>query len=319
MILDVEKIHKQYASVLAVNELSFQVQESEIFALLGPNGAGKTSTVRMLIGLTSPDRGHVRYHSRKGEMPMITPAELGYLPEERGLYQDQKIIDVLIYLAQLRGMTRRDAKAEAEKWLKRFALEDRQQEKVSTLSKGNQQKVQLIASLLHKPRMLVLDEPFSGLDPINQEMVLELMRELKREGTTILLSAHQMALIERLADRILLMSKGSRVQLGDMKALRESSGLSLAVTVEYQNEVPALDNLRDAGVLEVRQESDSARKLILSHQADLNRLLSHLGESGPLKHIHSEAISLHDIYLRAVGHQPATEVQKEASSEGVAE
>lgn len=304
MILDVEKIHKQYASVHAVNELSFDVQEGEIFALLGPNGAGKTSSVRMLIGLTTPDRGEIRYYGRHRQAPVITPEELGYLPEERGLYQDQKISDVLVYFGELRGMKRSDAKMEANQWLTRFELMDRQQEKVSTLSKGNQQKVQLIAAMLHRPRILVLDEPFSGLDPINQEVVLDLMRELKRAGTTILLSAHQMALIERLADRILLMSQGRRVQMGDMSELRQRSGLSLSVTAEYQNPAPDLNHLREIGVKEIRTENDNTTKLVLSYDANLNALLQQLGSSGPLKHIHSEPVSLHDIYLRSVG-QPA--------------
>lgn len=300
-LLSVSGVHKQYATTHAVNDVNFTVEPGEIFALLGPNGAGKTSTVRMLIGLTEPDRGEICYQSRHGARRQITPDELGYLPEERGLYQDQKIIDVLIYLAQLRGVGRAAARAAAMPWLERFGLADRAKEKVSALSKGNQQKVQLIAALQHQPRMLVLDEPFSGLDPVNQEMVLELLRELRSNGTTILLSAHQMALVERLADRILLMNRGRRVLYGSMPELRAASGLSLSLRLEYADTAPSPDSLRQAGIADVIADGEFSRQLILNQDAALNELLRRLGDGARLRSVHSEAIGLHEIYLRAVG------------------
>lgn len=300
-LLTVNGVHKKYATTHAVNDVNFDVEAGEIFALLGPNGAGKTSTVRMLIGLTEPDRGDIRYQSKSGELAQISADELGYLPEERGLYQDQKIIDVLIYLAQLRGVGRADARRAALPWLERFGLADRAKEKVSALSKGNQQKIQLIAALQHQPRMLVLDEPFSGLDPVNQEMVLELMRELRNQGTTILLSAHQMALVERLADRILLMNRGRRVLYGSMAELRAASGLSLSLRLAYQGEAPTVESLRQSGIADVLVDGDQHRQLILNQDAALNDLLRRLGEGPTLRSIHSEAIGLHEIYLRAVG------------------
>ncbi|NQD37269.1 ATP-binding cassette domain-containing protein [Permianibacter sp. IMCC34836] len=300
-LLSVSGVHKQYATTHAVNDINFSVEPGEIFALLGPNGAGKTSTVRMLIGLTEPDRGQIAYQSKRGELAQIPAEELGYLPEERGLYQDQKIIDVLIYLAQLRGVRRSDARAAALPWLERFGLADRAKEKVSALSKGNQQKVQLIAALQHQPRMLVLDEPFSGLDPVNQEMVLELLRELRSQGTTILLSAHQMALVERLADRILLMNRGRRVLFGSMSELRAASGLALSLRLEYSGPAPTIESLRQTGVVDVQADGENNRQLILASDAALNDLLRRLGEGPTLRSVHSEAIGLHDIYLRAVG------------------
>lgn len=300
-LLSVSGVHKQYATTHAVNDVNFSVEPGEIFALLGPNGAGKTSTVRMLIGLTEPDRGEICYQSRYGARRQINPDELGYLPEERGLYQDQKIIDVLIYLAQLRGVGRAAARAAAMPWLERFGLADRAKEKVSALSKGNQQKVQLIAALQHQPRMLVLDEPFSGLDPVNQEMVLELLRELRSNGTTILLSAHQMALVERLADRILLMNRGRRVLYGSMSELRAASGLSLSLRLEYAAAAPSADSLRQAGIADVIADGEFSRQLILNQDAALNELLRRLGDGAQLRSVHSETIGLHEIYLRAVG------------------
>ncbi len=300
-LLTVEQLHKQYATVHAVNDLSFALESGHIFALLGPNGAGKTSTVRMLIGLTKPDRGRVCYQSLAGECNHIVANEMGYLPEERGLYQDQKITDVLIYLGQLRGLTAKTARAASAQWLKRFELSDRANEKVSALSKGNQQKVQLIASLLHNPRLLVLDEPFSGLDPINQELVLKLLRELREQGITILLSAHQMALIERLADRILLLNHGRQVMAGSMEQLRRDAGLGVSLTLSYHATRPDLSTFHGQGVVDVQEDGNDSVKLILSQEADLNTLLSKLGQGQQLKRIHSEDANLHDIYLRAVG------------------
>lgn len=304
-LLTVEKLNKQYATVQAVDDLSFQLESGQIFALLGPNGAGKTSTVRMLIGLTQPDRGSIQYFSRSKAQARISAEELGYLPEERGIYQDQKIIDVLVYMGQLRGMSNQHAREAAQSWLTRFELFDRAKEKVSALSKGNQQKVQLIAAILHRPRILVLDEPFSGLDPINQELVLSLLRELRDEGLTILLSAHQMALVERLADQILLMNKGRQVLAGNMDKLRRDSRISLSLTLAYQDQAPSVDELRIDGVVDVIPDHDGSFKLILRDGVDLNSLLSTLGRGAQLKRIHSETVALHDIYLRAVGHREA--------------
>jgi ABC-2 type transport system ATP-binding protein len=211
--LSVDQISKKYKTTQAVDRLSFQVERGKIFAFLGPNGAGKSTSVRMLLGLIRPDSGSIRFHDlADGQRP--SPNAMGYLPEERGLYLDRSVLDNLVYLGRLRGMDKQAAKDKASVWLKRFDLLERQDEKVSALSKGNQQKVQLIAAILHDPEVAILDEPFSGLDPINQEKMLEILRELKARGTTILLSAHQMALVERLADDLLLMSHGRSVLQG---------------------------------------------------------------------------------------------------------
>ncbi len=300
MLLSVEHIHKRYLTTHAVNDVSFHVGSDEIVALLGPNGAGKTSTVRMLIGLTEPDEGRITYHSLQGAQSRIVAGEMGYLPEERGLYPDQKILDVLVYFGELRGLRRKAARDAAGHWLERFQLADRSKEKVSALSKGNQQKVQLIAALLHKPRMVVLDEPFSGLDPVNQEMVLDLLRELRKEGLTILLSAHQMALIERLADRILLMNRGRCVLAGRMDELRRASGLSLTLTLEYVDAAPPAQALLFDGVADVHSPAEKTRRLLLRQDLPLNALLQQLGNGPAIHNIHSEATGLHEIYLRTV-------------------
>jgi ABC-2 type transport system ATP-binding protein len=211
--LSVDRISKKFKTTQAVDQLSFQVERGRIFAFLGPNGAGKSTLVRMLLGLARPDSGTIRYSGLKeGEMP--PSSQVGYLPEERGLYLDRTVLENLVYLGRLRGMEKSAAEEKASVWLERFELLERRQEKVDALSKGNQQKVQLIAAILHDPEVAILDEPFAGLDPINQEMMLEVLAELRARGTTVLLSAHQMALVERLADDLLLMSRGRSVLQG---------------------------------------------------------------------------------------------------------
>ncbi len=203
--LAVTRVRKQYATVLAVDDISFNVRRGEIVALLGPNGAGKTTLLRMLVRITHPDSGSIQW---EGTDAPISPLSLGYLPEDRGLYQEMPIRKTLTYFARLRGVAAPQAAQRADEWLERLGLLDRAGEKLGALSKGNQQKVQFAAAVLHGPRMAILDEPFSGLDPVNQEAFLDIVRELRDAGTTVLLSAHQMSLVERVADRVFVMHRG---------------------------------------------------------------------------------------------------------------
>lgn len=216
--LDVRAVHKRFASVYAVSDLSLTVRQGEIFALLGPNGAGKSTLLRMLVGITRPDEGSVRWCAL--DVDRLPPAALGYLPEDRGLYQDMPLLSVLTYFGSLRGLASDAARQAAELWLDRLDLLPRAKEKIGSLSKGNQQKVQFAAAVLHRPSCAILDEPFSGLDPLNQELFLRLVAELRDQGTTVILSAHQMALVERLADRVFLMHHGREVLSGTMPEIR---------------------------------------------------------------------------------------------------
>lgn len=211
--LAIDRVEKRYATVQAVAGISLEVQPGEAVALLGPNGAGKTTLLRMLVGITRPDAGRILW--RGGAAP-LSPAELGYLPEDRGLYQDMPIKRTLTYFARLRGIAAADAERRAASWLERFELGDRANEKLSALSKGNQQKVQLAAAILHAPAFAILDEPFSGLDPINQELFLSIVRELRAVGTTLLFSAHQMSLVERMADRVMVLHRGKELLHGQI-------------------------------------------------------------------------------------------------------
>ncbi len=201
--LTVSEVRKHYATVRAVDGISFSHQRGEVLALLGPNGAGKTTLLRMLAGITRPDSGTIEWVGGS-----LDAADLGYLPEDRGLYRDVPIQRTLAYFARLHGVAPTDANRTADEWLQRLGLADRATENLGTLSKGNQQKVQFASAVLHRPRYAILDEPFSGLDPINQDVFIGYVRDLRADGTTVLLSAHQMQLVERLADRAIVMNRG---------------------------------------------------------------------------------------------------------------
>jgi ABC-2 type transport system ATP-binding protein len=220
--LAVRDVRKQYATVRAVDGISFDVWPSEILALLGPNGAGKTTLLRMLVDITRPDSGSITYADGASA---IAPGALGYLPEDRGLYRDLPVVRTLAYFGRLQGMDARVAEKSARDWLARLDLAERANDNLGTLSKGNQQKVQFISSVLHAPRFAILDEPFSGLDPLNQDLFLGLVRELRDGGTTVLLSAHQMSLVERLADRAIVMHRGRVLVQGSVSELTAGGSL----------------------------------------------------------------------------------------------
>ena len=242
----IDHVTKRFARVTAVDDVSLEVGRGDILALLGPNGAGKTTLIRMIVGLIRPDDGRVVY--APDALRSDSRPALGYLPEERGLYQDMSILRTLVYFGALHGLTRQAAAEEARAWLARLGLDARGTDAVKTLSKGNQQKVQWIAAVLHRPALAILDEPFSGLDPVNQELFLGLIRELRSAGTTVIFSAHQMTLVERLADRIFLMSRGKEVLQGTVAELRGSGGRSLhelylqAVGAEAEVSLTAADS-----------------------------------------------------------------------------
>ncbi len=217
VVLEVADLVKRYDSFTAVDRLSFAVHQGEIFGLLGPNGAGKTTTIRIVMDIFKADEGQVRV---LGQPPEAVRSRTGYLPEERGLYRDQKVLDVLVYLAELKGMPRAQGRERAMHWLERVALAEWAGKKVKDLSRGMQQKVQFVASLVHDPDLLILDEPFQGLDPVNVELLKELIWELQAEGKTVVLSAHQMNLVEALCDRIVLINRGRAVLYGPLEEIK---------------------------------------------------------------------------------------------------
>lgn len=231
-LLKVEEVTKQFDGVRAVDGVSFEVRRGEIFGLLGPNGAGKTTLIRMILGIFRPDSGRILYGDKgegKGEGPCegLPKERVGYLPEERGLYEDRRVGETLLYLAGLHGVDARRARERALLWLERLDLREHYHRRLKELSKGMQQKVQFIAAVLHEPELVVLDEPFSGLDPPSQDLFLGLIRQLAQEGMTVLLSSHQMNLVETLCDRVFLIHKGRRVLYGDLERIKQDHGMKV--------------------------------------------------------------------------------------------
>lgn len=271
-ILKAENISKSFNNILAVNELSFTISEGEIFALLGPNGAGKTTTVRMLMNILKPDTGTITYSLDNN--PEKNQSSLpGYLPEERGLYQEKSILKTLTYMGVIRGVNKKLARSAAEQWLELLDLRDRQKDKINTLSKGNQQKVQFIASIIHKPSFAILDEPFSGFDPINQELFIEIIRKLRAEGTTILLSAHQMHLVERVADRILLLNKGRKILYSTISDLNKENTSECKVNIMFDGN-PDLSILHQRYPHSVNLLSENEVEVNLVKDNTISELLS---------------------------------------------
>jgi ABC-2 type transport system ATP-binding protein len=298
--LEIVQVVKSYVNVQAVRGLSFKVQPGQIFALLGPNGAGKSSLIRMLVGLTVPDSGSIRVTYEGKESALIPEGCSAYLPEDRGLYLDKTITENLMYIGFLRGMSRAQIKEKLDYWLARLDLLDKVKDNLSKLSKGNQQKVQLISCLLHEPKLLILDEPFSGLDPINQEHVLDILTELKQQGTTILLSAHQMALVERVADRMLLLNKGEMVAGGSLQEVIAQLSPEQCFQVKFTQAIEMSSLQALASAENVQQISAQEFTLQLAGNANVNQLLQSLIVLGELSDFSRVQPSLHDLYLRAV-------------------
>ncbi|MEM7349565.1 MAG: ATP-binding cassette domain-containing protein [Acidobacteriota bacterium] len=299
-ILRVDRIEKDFGSVRAVDRLSFDVRRGEIFAFLGPNGAGKSTTVRMLVGILRPDAGSIRFNLGGGQTSRPDPSHIGYLPEDRGLYPEVPLIRTLAYMGAIRGMERRAARDAAMQWLERLGLEDRAEEKLSALSKGNQQKVQFVASILHQPEFAVLDEPFSGLDPLHQDLFLDILRELRDAGTTVLLSAHQMQLVERLADRVLLMSRGREVlhgTIGEIKA-QAAAGGRIILRLAEDPEPPSFSAFPEVSHTERLENGELA--IDLGSTASLSAFLGAVSAQHEIRAIRTEEVSLHDIFVRQV-------------------
>lgn len=250
-LLKLENVTKRYKDFTAVERLNFEIRPGEIFGLIGQNGAGKTTTFRMILDLQETTEGTITWQGKP--MNDVSRDMLGYLPEERGIFPQMKVEEQLIFFGQLRGMTKTECKREADFWIKRFELEDKRASKAETLSKGNQQKVQLIASFIHKPKFLILDEPFSGLDPVNKDLLKDAILYLKEQGMTILFSSHQMANVEELCDDLCLLKRGQSLFSGSLLDLKKQYGKT-KLTVRTNTSVESLALL--AGVTSVKKERD---------------------------------------------------------------
>ncbi|NNE70429.1 MAG: ATP-binding cassette domain-containing protein [Rhodothermales bacterium] len=250
--LRVEEVSKQYEKVLAVDRVSFEAKPGRILGILGPNGAGKTSTIRMITYITIPDSGQVTLDGKP--VGPWSQQRMGYLPEERGLYKAMKVGEQLAYFGELKGLSHREAVKTAKRWLERFEGKDWYGRKTQELSKGMQQKVQFIATIMHEPELLILDEPFGGLDPINADLLRDVIMELKSDGRTILFASHRMEQVEQLCDDICLISGGRKVLDGSLREVKRQFGRD-TVQVDFEGSDAFLDNLVRDGLIKVSVQS----------------------------------------------------------------
>ncbi len=298
-VLTVENLTRSFGKKRAVDDISFEARPGEIMGFLGPNGAGKTTTIRIIMGILPAEQGRVNFHFPDRSATSMDKSQIGYLPEERGLYDDARVLDILVYLATLKGRSRPTARQEAREWLERLDLGEYGHQKLEKLSKGMQQKVQFIAAVLHGPPLLVLDEPFSGLDPLNQDLFKDMIRQLCAQGTTILLSAHQMNLVEEVCDTLFMIHEGRRVLYGRLHDIKEGYAESL-VTIDYQGEADLSFLSRLAGVREVEDGSQRIRFRYADAESDINRLLQELTERLTISGISVNKPPLHEVFVETV-------------------
>jgi ABC-2 type transport system ATP-binding protein len=291
--LEASHLAKRFGDTRAVVDVSFAVAPGEIFGLLGPNGAGKTTTIRMLLDIFKPDAGSIRIFG--GEMDQEKKRRIGYMPEERGLYKDLKLEPTLVYLAALKGMEEAEARARLGDWLERFDLAEHRTKKVQELSKGMQQKAQIIATLVHDPDLVVIDEPFSGLDPVTTRLVKEIFEEQRQAGKSILMSTHQMYQVEALCDRIVLIDEGRTVLYGPVAEIKRNFAGN-AVVVEGQGDFAGIP-----GVIETRRQNGTwhmALEVGTDPQAVLRSLAAR--EDLRIERFELEEPSLDDIFIQTV-------------------
>jgi len=300
-VLSLHDVVKHYGSVKAVDGVSFEVNAGRITGLLGRNGAGKTTTLRMITGVLRPDRGRVELFSAEVE---AARDRLGYLPEERGLYRKMRVLDHLLFLAEIKGRSPAAMRPAAERWLARFELQEKRNAKVEELSKGNQQKVQLAGALLFDPELVVLDEPGSGLDPVNVVLVRRLLRELAAEGKAILLSTHQMGEAEKLCDEIVLVHAGKVVRSGPLAEVK-ASGRRDAVHLEFAGDGAFLAEL--PAVASARVDTNRA-ELRLAPGGDAQEVLAAAAARLRVLRFEVVAPSLEEVFLEAVGETAPPEV-----------
>jgi len=291
--ITVSHISKSFGDVKAVNDVTFDVYPGEIFGLLGPNGAGKTTSIRMMLDIFRPESGEITLFG--GKMNESMKNRIGYLPEERGLYKDLKLEQTLVFLATLKGMNEKSAKTELMNWLKRFDLYEHRQKKIQDLSRGMQQKAQFIATLIHDPDLIVVDEPFSGLDPINTRLVKKIILEQCESGKTIIMSTHQMHQVEALCNRIVLIDSGRTVLYGEVDKIKHKFAGN-AVTLAGEGD---FGNIR--GVVETRRENGAYHLLLdaATSPQDIFRALA-LRDDVHIDRFEIDEPSLDDIFITVV-------------------
>ncbi len=299
--LRITDVSKSYGQKRVVDSVSFSANTGEILGFLGPNGAGKTTTIRMIMGITAPDQGRIEFLDNNNPLPGIPQSSIGYLPEERGLYKEARVMRILVFLAGLKNVPKKVAKERALVWLDKFGLHDYANAKIEELSKGMAQKVQFIGSVLHQPKLIILDEPFSGLDPVSQDMFKTELRAMAAEGTTVILSSHQMNIMEELCDRIFLIHKGKEVFFGSLAEIKQKYGnYQVSITVEDNETLPKIASLPFIHASEYLHANKAV--FTLNENVGLADFLSGIPPKLPILELNASRTSLHDIFVKiAIG------------------
>ena len=306
LAIDIRGISKRYADHVAVRDLSLAVPRGAVYGLLGPNGAGKTTTIRMILNIIGPDTGSIHLLGRPNTDGAVLD-KLGYLPEERGLYKKMTVRDVLRFLAELKGVDRRTADLRINEWLERLSLKSAEKDwgksKVEELSRGMQQKAQFIGTLLHDPELVILDEPFSGLDPINAQALKDTVVELKRRGKTVIFSTHLMDNAERLCDSVCIIARGEKVLDGSVASVKaENAGRTVALSLDGSATPEVMAVLNDRTLVERVDDQSRFFEVELAAGADSQTLLRRVLETGArINRFERVQPSLHQIFLQRVG------------------
>jgi ABC-2 type transport system ATP-binding protein len=300
-ILEVEQVKKYYATQKAVDEVSFSVSKGSIFGLLGPNGAGKTTLIRMITGIFFPDAGTINLNGKKFD-PNNDQMHIGYMPEERGLYKKMKSGEQAVYLARLKGLSRNDAIYKAKEWFTRLEMQTWWNRKVEDLSKGMGQKLQFVTTVMHEPSLIILDEPFSGLDPVNTNLIKEEIYQLAKKGSSIIFSTHRMEQVEEICDRIILMNQGKKILDGSVKNIKQQFKENLfAITLEH---LPEVNNPEAFEIIATREQ-----KLIVKIREGYKPndvLLYYLQKDINITGFYELLPSMNDIFIRLVEGTPLT-------------
>src|SRR5450432_447512 len=293
--VEIENVTKSFGPHIAVDDLSLRVPSGSVYGFIGPNGSGKTTTLRMIMRILHPDSGKIIVLGE--DVEGAANDRVGYLPEERGLYKQMKVRDVLRFYSELKG--HRTTKAEIDQWMQRLKLDGWADKKVEALSKGMSQKVQFIATVIAKPQLVLLDEPFSGLDPVNGEVLREMVFDLRRQGTTVIFSTHDMSVAEKMCDAIFMIYKGRKVLDGTLREIQEEHGLDIInVRVDRNGQTTNLNDL--PGVVAVT-DFGNLQQLRVAAGTDRQQILAALMQCGRVEHFEVAHPSLHDIFMRIAG------------------
>jgi ABC-2 type transport system ATP-binding protein len=293
-LLSIENVTKRYEGHTAVDDLSLTIEPGVIYGLLGPNGAGKTTTIRMTMGIIEPDEGKIEILGEPFSESL--KERIGYLPEERGLYRKMKVLDHIVFLAEIKGLSSKTATERAGRWLERVDLAGWEDKPVEALSKGMQQKIQFISTIIHEPQMVILDEPFAGLDPINTQLLKDVIVEMKDEGRTVILSTHLMEQVEKLCERICLINRGRKVLEGDLADIKMRFSKNV-VSMKFSGDVRELEAHPD---VEKVSEFGQDLSVTLSEGADPAKMLRHALDRGRVDRFEVGEMSLHDIFIAQV-------------------